>query len=115
MVFSNLLLKKNKKQAVLEKGSTSKQQKFSKYFHSEKINVSMIKEKFKHHLIQLVVENGMSLKLFPSPAFIGLYGEMAEKLGVSLSSIKNLKIYKKKLRVNDLKLKFISVVMLLLV
>ena len=50
----------------------------------------MTKEKFKHRLIQLVVENGLPLKLFSSPAFIGLHGEMAEKLGVSLSILRNL-------------------------
>ena len=32
----------------------------------------------------------MPLKLFSSSGFIGLHGEMAEKLGVSLSSIRNL-------------------------
>ena len=32
----------------------------------------------------------MPLKLFSSLGFIGLHGEMAEKLGVSLSSIRNL-------------------------
>ena len=37
----------------------------------------MTKKNFKHHLIQLVVENGVPLKLFSSPAFIGLHGEMA--------------------------------------
>jgi len=77
-------------QAIVQKGSTSKQQTLSKYFQSETITVLMTKEKFKHHLIQLVVENGVPLKLFSSPGFIGLHGEMAEKLGVSLSSIRNL-------------------------
>ena len=72
-----------KKQAVAQKGSTSKQQTLSKYFQSEKITVSMTKEKFKQHLFQLAVENGVPPKLFSSPAFIGLHGEMAEKLGVS--------------------------------
>ena len=50
----------------------------------------MTKEKFKHDLIQLVVENGVPLKLFSSPGFIGLHGEMAKKLGVSLASLRNL-------------------------
>jgi len=50
----------------------------------------MAKEKFKHHLIQLAVENGMPLKLFSSPGFLGLHGEMTEKLGVSLPSTRNL-------------------------
>ena len=60
----------------------------SKYFHSDKINVSMSKEKFKRHLIQLVLDNGIALKLFSSPAFVGLHGEMAEKLGISFSGIR---------------------------
>ena len=79
-----------KKQEVVQKSSANKQQKLSKYFQSEKITVSMTKEKFKHHLIQLVMENEVPLKLFSSPAFIGLHKEMAEKLRVSLSSLRNL-------------------------
>ena len=64
---------------IVQEGSTSKQQTLSKYSQSEKITASMTKDKFKH-LIQLVVENGKPLKLFSSPGFIGLQGEMAEKL-----------------------------------
>ncbi|CAK8682943.1 unnamed protein product [Clavelina lepadiformis] len=74
----------------IQDSSTSKQQMLSQYFHSEKVNVSMTKEKFKRHVIQLVVDNGVALTLFSSPAFAGLHGEMAEKLGVSLSSIRNI-------------------------
>ena len=92
-----------KKQAVVQKGSTSKQQTLSKYFQSEKITVSMTKENFKHHLIQLVVKNGVPLKLFSSPGFIGLHGEMAEKLGVSLSSIRNLILCEAEEQKNKLK------------
>ena len=65
----------------------------------------MTKEKFKRHLIQLVVDNGVALNLLSSPAFVGLNGEMAEKLGVSLQShsIRNMILYeaekqKKKLK-----------------
>ena len=65
---------------IVQEGSTSKQQTLSKYSQSEKITASMTKDKFKHLLIQLVVENGKPLKLFSSPGFIGLQGEMAEKL-----------------------------------
>ena len=75
----------------------------SKYFQSEKISVSMTKDKFKHHLIQLVVKNGVPLKLFSSPGFIGLHGEMAEKLGVSLSSIRNLILCEAEEQKNKLK------------
>ena len=92
-----------KKQAVVQKGSTSKQQTLSKYFQSETITVLMTKEKFKHHLIQLVVENGVPLKLFSSPGFIGLHGEMAEKLGVSLSNIRNLILCEAEEQKNKLK------------
>ena len=63
----------------------------------------MTKEKFKHHLIQLVVENGVPLKLFSLPGFIGLHGEMAKKLGVSLSSIRNLILCEAEERKNKLK------------
>ena len=50
----------------------------------------MTKEKFKHHLIQLVMKNRVPLKFFSSPAFIALHGKLAEKLGVLLSSIRTL-------------------------
>ena len=63
----------------------------------------MTKEKFKHHLIQLVVENGVPRKLFSSPGFIGLHEEMAEKLGVSLSSIRNLILCEAEEQKNKLK------------
>ena len=63
----------------------------------------MTKEKFKHRLIQLVVENGVPLKLFSSSGFIGLHGEMAEKLGVSLSSIRNLILCEAEEQKNKLK------------
>jgi hypothetical protein len=43
----------------------------------------MTTEKFKKHLIELV-RNGIALTLFSLPAFLGLNGEMAKKLGVSL-------------------------------
>ena len=63
----------------------------------------MTKEKFKYHLIQLVVENGVPLKLFSSPGFIGLHGEMTKKLGVSLSSIRNLILCEAEEQKNKLK------------
>ena len=65
--------------------------------------MSITKEKFKHHLIQLVVENGVPLKLFSSPGFVGLHGEMGEKLGVSLSSIRNLILCEAEEQKNKLK------------
>lgn len=40
--------------------------------------------KFKGYIIELVVKNGLPLSVFSSPGFIGLSGEMAAKLGVSL-------------------------------
>ena len=83
----------------------SQQQCLTKFFQSEKISVSMTKEKFKRHVIQLVVNNGVALNLLSSPAFVGLKGEMAQKLGVSLRShsIRNMILYeaekqKKKLK-----------------
>ena len=44
----------------------------------------MTKDKFKQHLIDMVVENGIPLTLFSSKGFQGLSGKLAEKLGVSL-------------------------------
>jgi len=43
------------------------------------------------------------LKLFSSPGFIGLHGKMAEKLGVSLSSIRNLILCEDEEQKNKLK------------
>ena len=63
----------------------------------------MTKEKFKHYLIQLVMENGVPLKLFSSPGFTGLHVEMTEKLGVSLSSIRNLILCEAEEQKNKLK------------
>ena len=83
----------------------SQQKSLTKFFQSEEISVSMTKKKFKRHLIQLVVDNGVALNLLSSPAFVGLNGEMAEKLRVSLQShsIRNMILYeaekqKKKLK-----------------
>lgn len=69
--------------------STSKnahqiQKPLTKYFMNEKVTISMTAEKFKKHIIELVVMNTVPLTLFSSPAFCGLNGEMAEKLGISL-------------------------------
>jgi transcription antitermination factor NusG len=50
----------------------------------DKITVTMTTEKFKKHIIELVVRNGVALPLFSQPAFPGLNGEMAKKLGVFL-------------------------------
>ena len=44
----------------------------------------MTKEKFKRHLIQLAVDNGVSIRVLYLPAFFGLNREMADKLGISL-------------------------------
>ena len=49
------------------------------------------------------MENGVPLKLFSSPGFIGLHGEMAEKLGVLLSSIRNLILCEAEEQKNKLK------------
>lgn len=54
------------------------------YFEAQKINIAMTSAKFKRHIIELVVNSGLPLSVFSSPGFIGLNGEMASKLGVSL-------------------------------
>lgn len=85
-------------EAVLEKDNTSipstsakKDQKssgdqtqLSKFFPSEKITITMTPEKFKRHISEMVVKNSVPVSLFSQPAFLGLNGEMARKLGVSL-------------------------------
>jgi hypothetical protein len=55
----------------------------TRFFTTDKVIVIMTTEKFKKHLIELV-RNGVALTLFSQPAFLGLNGEMAKKLGVSL-------------------------------
>ncbi|GLV40086.1 hypothetical protein CBL_02971 [Carabus blaptoides fortunei] len=67
--------------------SKSEQVPLTKYFHNEKITVTMTATKFKKHLIDLVVKNGVALTLFSSPAFIGLNGEMAAKQRVNYMAI----------------------------
>ena len=50
-VSKSIVEEQAKKQANVQKSSKSKQQIFLKYLLSEKITVSMTKEKFKHHFI----------------------------------------------------------------
>ena len=56
----------------------------------------MTKEKFQDHLVQLVVHNSVPLTFFTSLGFLGLNGEMARFLGVSLhrDSIRDLVVQK---------------------
>ena len=77
---------KLQKTLVIDKSnsSTSGHTSILQYFSCEKVTISMNKEKLKRGIIQMVVNNGVALKLFSSPAFIGLNGELANKLGVSL-------------------------------
>ena len=44
----------------------------------------MTKEQFKRQIIKLVVDDGVALELFSSPALLELTGELAAKLGVLL-------------------------------
>ena len=64
----------------------------------------MTKVNNKRGLIQIVVHNGVALKLFSSSAFVGLNGELANKLGVSLErhNIRNMVIEEVKKQKNVL-------------
>ncbi|KAM9308920.1 LOW QUALITY PROTEIN: uncharacterized protein PAF06_013141 [Gastrophryne carolinensis] len=64
--------------------STGEQSQIRKFFISDKVTISMTPEKFKHHIIEMVVKNSVPLSFFSQTAFLGLNGEMAKKLGVSL-------------------------------
>ena len=46
----------------------------------------MTKEKFKRHLIQLVVGNGVATRVLSWPAFIGANEEMAKKPGITANT-----------------------------
>lgn len=74
--------------------SASSQGKVTRYFLNTKITVSMTAEKFKSCIVEMVVKNSIPLTFFSCPAFVSLNGEMAQRLGVSLTrdSIRNLVI-----------------------
>ena len=44
----------------------------------------MTKNKFKQHIIEMVVENRIPLTFFSSKGFLGLNGELSGKLKLSL-------------------------------
>ena len=54
----------------------------------------MTKDKFKHHIIEMFVENGIPLTFFSSKGFLRLNGELAGKLGLSLEGSKIRKVVK---------------------
>ncbi|KAM9301722.1 LOW QUALITY PROTEIN: uncharacterized protein PAF06_014937 [Gastrophryne carolinensis] len=60
--------------------STGEQSQIRKFFISDKVTISMTPEKFKHHIIEMVVKNSVPLSFFSQTAFLGLNGEMAKKL-----------------------------------
>lgn len=55
-----------------------------KCFTSGKVAVAMTKERFKHHIIEMIMENRVPFSFFSQPSVLGLIGEMARKLGISL-------------------------------
>ena len=77
----------------------------ARYFVSDKVTVTMTVETFKKQIIELVVKDGLPISLFSKPAFMGLNGEMARKLSVSLEreSIRKLMIEEAIKQKEDLK------------
>ncbi|XP_023222406.1 uncharacterized protein LOC111623902 [Centruroides sculpturatus] len=63
---------------------SSVQTQVCKFFASDKVTVTMTGAKFKNLIIEMVVQDSVPLIFFSRPAFLGLNGEMARKLGVSL-------------------------------
>jgi len=59
------------------KDSKTPRETIEKFFPNEKVTVSMTKDKFKQHIIDMVVENGIPLTFFSSKGFQGLSGELA--------------------------------------
>ncbi|GFG29456.1 hypothetical protein Cfor_08213, partial [Coptotermes formosanus] len=84
--------------------STGEQSQIRKFFISDKVTIRMTPEKFKHHIIEMVVKNSLPLSFFSQTAFLGLNGEMAKKLGVSLEreSIRKLIIEEAKCKKEEL-------------
>jgi len=89
---------RQQQQQTQASSSNSRQSSMSSYIsiESSKLTISMSKEKFKDYLVQMVVHNSIPLRFFSSAAFLGLAGEIAKKLGVSLQrdSIRDLVLQK---------------------
>ena len=54
---------------LYEKKSRNSKETIAKFFPNEKVTISMIKDKFKQHIIEMVVENGILLTFFPQKDF----------------------------------------------
>ena len=67
-----------------EKNGRDSREAMAKFFSNEKFTISMTKDKFKQHILKIVVENGIPLTCFSLKGFLGLNGELAGKLGLSL-------------------------------
>ena len=67
-----------------EKNSRNSRKTMAKFFFKRKFTISMTKDKFKQHVIEMVIENGIPLTFFSLKGFLVLNGELAGKLGLSL-------------------------------
>ncbi len=56
------------------------QKKVTQFFTSEKVVVSHTKESFKAALVEIAVNNAISLRFFSTDGFLHLNGELAKKL-----------------------------------
>jgi len=52
----------------------------TRFFQSEKVVVSHSQASFKAALVGMAVDNLSSFRIFSTPAFLALTGELAEKL-----------------------------------
>ena len=59
--------------------TSNRQSSLSQYFSNKKVSISMTKEQLKRQISKLVVDDGVALQLFSSPAFLGLMGELGTK------------------------------------
>jgi hypothetical protein len=86
------VLKKEAENSEKSKGAgalpsaASKQRSIKQFYQSEKVAVTMTTASFKDALVKMVVKEGIAIRFFTSDAFKLMNGEMAEKLGVSLSA-----------------------------
>ena len=56
----------------------------SKFLVTDKVVIHQTVDEFKRHLVGMVVMNAQPFRFFSSEHFVGINGELARKLGVSL-------------------------------
>ena len=86
------IIKKGATNATASTSKQTKQLEVTSFMITQKITITMTKEKFISSIIEMVVKNSVPLRFFSLPAFQEMNGELARKLGVALdrNSIRSL-------------------------